>query len=90
MRGSKAEKLSAMPLERDDEPEPQYEGPYCVIRPDGFTYTVAIEPVLATGEGSPRSYGSKHEAFGAARDLWTRNKLPVLDLNNSKVVDHRE
>jgi hypothetical protein len=71
--------------DREAEPEPPYDGPFCVIRPVGLTYTVAIEPLLASGEGSPRTYGSKHEAFGAARDLWTAHRLPLLDLSDAKV-----
>lgn len=62
----------------ESEPLPAYTGPYVVIRPDGLDYIVGIEP--ATGEGTARTYSSKHEAFGAARDLWTANGLPCLDL----------
>ncbi len=76
--------------DREGVPEPPYDGPFCVIRPNGLTYTVAIEPAPLTGEGSPQTYGSKHEAFGAARDLWTAHRLPLLDLSDGKVAAHRE
>lgn len=68
-----------MPLE-EPEPLPPYTGPYVVIRLEGLSYTVGIEPMLPTGGGEPRTYSSKHEAFGAARELWIANKLPCLDL----------
>lgn len=55
--------------------------PCVTVRPDGPTFTVAIEPwPLPTGEGEPRTVGSKHDAWGAARELWTAHELPLLDL----------
>lgn len=63
---------------------------FVVIRPDGASYTVAIEPPPLTGGGDPRTYGSKHEAFGAARDLWTHHRLPCLDLTEGQVRGHHE
>lgn len=69
-------------------PEPQYNGPYVVITPVGLAYTVSIEPVLAAGEGAPRTFNSKHEAFGAARDLWCRHRLPLRDLTDGYVGAH--
>jgi hypothetical protein len=75
----------------DEEPPlPRYAGPFVTIRPHGLDYTVAIEPVLASGEGAPRTYGSKHEAFGAARDLWTSHSLPCRDLTEGQVRGHAE
>lgn len=62
-----------------EEPRPRYSGPFVVIRPDGLDYIVGVEPVLPNGEGQPRAFSSKHEAFGAARDLWTEHRLPVRD-----------
>ena len=72
-----------MHAEHDE--EPIYTGPFCVIRPEGLSYTVAIEPPLRCGTGSPRTYASKHEAFGAARQLWCRFSLPLRDLTDGKV-----
>ena len=66
--------------DRAEEPELPYDGPFVVIEPVGLAYQVETRPVLPTGEGSPRSYATKHEAFGAARDLWTTHRLPLLDL----------
>lgn len=88
MLGSSAEWIGAMRPE--EEARPSYPGPFVTIRPDGVSYAVAIEPPPATGDGDPRTYGSKHEAFGAARDLWTRLKLPCLDLTEGQVRGHHE
>ena len=66
-----------MPPERE-EPEP-YNGRFVILRSEGYSFTVAIEPPLPTGEGQPRTFGSKHEAWGAARDLWSLNRLPFCD-----------
>lgn len=67
-----------MPLE-EGEPSSPYTGAYVVIRPVGMAWSVGIEPA-PSDEGETRTYSSKHEAFGAARDLWTANGLPCLDL----------
>ena len=72
-----------MPPDGDDT-EPPYSGPFVVIAPKGLSYSVAIEPPLPCGAGSPRTYGSKHEAFGAARVLWTQFSLPLQDLTDGK------
>ena len=76
--------------DREEEPEPRYDGPFVVIEPVGRSYRVETRPILPTGEGSPRTYGSKHEAFGAARDLWTAQRLPLLDMTDGHVAAHRE
>lgn len=69
----------------DEEPqEPPYSGSYVVIEPEGISYCVEVDPPLPGGEGSRRTYRSKHEAFGAARDLWTRHGLPVMDKTDPK------
>lgn len=84
MLGLRHAKPNAM-LPEDGDEEPPYSGPYCVIRPEaGLSYSVAIEPPLPCGAGSPRTYGSKHEAFGAARALWTQFSLPLQDLTDGK------
>lgn len=75
---------------RDEEPEPSYSGPFVVIEPVGQDYRVETRPLLPSGEGSPRTFGSKHEAFGAARALWTAHRLPLLDLTDGHVAAHRE
>ena len=65
----------------EEEPRPRYTGPFVCVRPAGdFLWSVGIEPILPTGEGEPRTYGSKSEAFGAARALWSDHRLPLLDL----------
>lgn len=74
----------------DDVPEPPYSGPIVVIEPEGRHYRVETRPVMPTGEGSPRLYGSKTEAFSAAQALWTPNRLPVLDLTDGHVAGHRK
>jgi hypothetical protein len=63
----------------EEEPRSRYDGPFVVIRPEGLDYIVAVEPVLPTGEGEPRTFATKHDAFGAARVLWTEHRLPVRD-----------
>lgn len=85
MRGLRSVKPSAMRHDREEEPEPPYSGAFVVIEPEGHCYRVETRPLLPTGEGSPRTYGSKHEAFGAARDLWTAHRLPLLDLSDAKI-----
>ncbi|MXP48437.1 hypothetical protein GRI43_13670 [Altererythrobacter luteolus] len=72
----------------DDEAPPRYKGPFVVIEPVGFAYTVSINPAPASGVGAPRTFGSKHEAFGAARDLWTANRLPLRDMTLGQVAAH--
>lgn len=69
-----------------EEPRPRYSGPFVCIRPLGLDYEVSIIPVLPTGEGEPRTYGSKIEAFGAARDLWTEHRLPCRDMTIGDVA----
>lgn len=71
--------------------QPPYDGPFVVIAPEGLTYTVKIEPSpLPSGDGEPRTYGSKHEAFGAAQALWSAHKLPCRDLTDGHVSQHYE
>lgn len=64
----------------------RYAGPFVCIRPVGLDYEVSIIPALPTGEGEPRTYGSKIEAFGAARDMWTEHKLPCRDMTIGDVA----
>ncbi len=67
-------------LPDEEEPRLRYSAPFVCIRPAGdLAWSVSIEPILPNGIGEPRTYGSKHEAFGAARDLWTEHKLPCRD-----------
>jgi len=74
-----------MPLDQQ-EPLPRYTGPFVCIRPaDDLAWSVSIEPILPTGEGEPRTFGSKHEAFGAARELWQAHRLPVRDFTDGNV-----
>ena len=65
---------------------PLYNGPYVTVRPVGIEWMVAIEPAPKTGAGEPRTFGSKHEAFGAARELWTANRLPLRDFTVSETA----
>lgn len=70
-----------------------YSGPFVTIRPDGMEYIVAIEPTLPTGEGKPRAFGSKHEAFGAAQALFAAHKLPCRDMTvpeTARAFDHEK
>lgn len=93
MPGSRAAWLSVMPPDEEEEPRPRYTGPFVVIRPDGLDYVVAVEPVLPNGEGQPRTFASKHDAFGAARVLWTEHKLPCRDMTISETArafDHEK
>lgn len=71
-----------------EEPEPPYTGPFVTIRPEGTAYTVAVEPTLPTGGGSPRIYGSKIEAFSAASELWSAHRLPCCDLTQGRIAAH--
>jgi len=78
-----------------EEPRRRYAGPFVVIRAEaeGFAYQVSVEPILPTGEGEPRTFASKHEAFGAARDLWTQHRLPCRDMTIGEVArafDHEK
>lgn len=82
-----------MRLEPWEEPEPPYSGPFVILRPcaDGLTYSVSIEPVLATGEGAPRTFDSKHEAWWQAQTWFRQFRLPLRDLSNGWVgAHHRE
>lgn len=78
----------------EEQPRPRYTGPFVTIRPAGdLAWSVCIEPILPTGEGRPRTYGSKHEAFGAARVLWTEHGLPLRDMTvceTSRAFDHEK
>ena len=69
----------------EDDTRPPGARSFVTIRPDGLDYIVAIEPVLPTGEGKPRTFGSKHDAFFAARVLWTDHRLPVRDFTDGHV-----
>lgn len=59
---------------------PGFAGSFVILRPEGDCYTVEIDPRLPTGEGTARSFGSKHEAWGEARHLWQSLKLSFRDL----------
>lgn len=79
-----ASATSSIAMQNEEEAHPPYDGPFVIIEPDGLYYCVEIAPHLPCGEGARRAYGSKHEAFGAARDLWTRHGLPVMDKTDPK------
>lgn len=65
-----------MPPERDGE---TYCGPFVIVRPDPPGYTILIEPRLPTGEGAPRHFRCKLDAFAAAAAWWTKWRLPCRD-----------
>lgn len=71
----------------EEEAQPDFAGPVVVIRPvDGIAWTVGIEC-------QPRTYGSKHEAFGAARALWSDHRLPCRDMTvaeTARAFDHEK
>lgn len=69
---------------------PCYRGGWVKFDGDGITYTVWIDPALPTGEGSPRHFGSKHEAWGRALALARDLGFPLRDLtdsNASKIIE---
>lgn len=68
-----------MPLDEG----PRYRGGWVKFDGDGITYAVWVDPVLPTGEGTPRLFGSKHEAWGHARALACNLGLPLRDLTDS-------
>ncbi len=59
---------------------PEHSGSFVVLRPVGDCYRVAVEPPMPTGDAEPRSFASKHDAWGEARWLWQSLKLPFRDL----------
>lgn len=65
---------------------PLHGGSFVVLRSEGDTYRVAVEPSLQTGEGAARSYVSKHDAWGEARWLWQSLKLPFRDMTVSQTA----
>lgn len=67
-----------MQLDPDDE-GPPYTGSFVVLRGDGLGWSVLIEPRLPTGDGEPRTFACKHTAWGEARELWERHRLPFQD-----------
>lgn len=71
----------------EEEPRSRYSGPFVCIRPvDGFSWSVGIEPILPTGEGEPRTYGSKHEAWGQMLSHARAHRLPVRDFTVSETA----
>ena len=71
----------------EEEPRPRYSGPFvCIRRVDGFAWSVGIEPILPTGEGEPRTFGSKHEAWGQMLCLVSRHRLPLHDFTVSETA----
>ena len=64
----------------EDELRPRYTGPFVTIRPDGASYIVAILPVLSTGEGEPRAFSSKQDAWWQVMTYASAHRLPLLDL----------
>ena len=69
-----------------EEVEPPYRGPFVTIRPEGPAYTVGIEPPMPSGKVGPRSFATKDVAWGAARELWTANRLPLRDFTVSETA----
>lgn len=59
-----------------------YTGPLVTIRHTPPGWTVAVEPVLPNGEGEPRKYPCKMQAFNEASRLWTAHKLGAVDFTN--------
>ena len=55
---------------------------FVTLRPDGLRYAVAIEPRLPTGEGEPRSFVCKSEAWAEARSLWSDHRLGFRDFTD--------
>ena len=53
--------------------------PFVTIRHDPPGWTVAIEPRLPNGEGEPRKFPCKSQAFHAASQLWTTHKIGLID-----------
>ncbi len=71
-------------LPEDDDAPPLYDGPICIIRPDGILFTVEIEPPLPCGEGAPQTYASKIGAWGQMLAWCEQYRLPVRDQTNPK------
>lgn len=70
-----------MPSDGEEDEASRYAGPFVCIRPAGdLAWSVSIEPIMPDGTGQPRTFGSKHEAFGAARELWEAHRLPCRDM----------
>lgn len=70
--------------------EPPYDGPYCVLRRDEPFYTVAIEPPMPSGDGGLQTFASKIGAWDQMLSRVQAYRLPVLNLLDPKVVDHRK
>lgn len=66
-------------LPEGEEPRPRFASPFVTIRPDGASYTVAISPVLPTGEGEPRTFSSKQDAWWQVLTFARAHRLPVRD-----------
>lgn len=78
-----------MPRRREAEDDAPYNGPLVVIRPaPPRGYHVMIEPRLPTGEGEPRYFTCKSEAWSAAQGFWTRHRLGCRDETDGHVGRH--
>jgi hypothetical protein len=64
----------------DDEP---YHGSFVTLRPHGIGFAVAIEPALVDELDSSRTFACKSQAWGHARDLWCKHRLPFRDFSDS-------
>jgi hypothetical protein len=69
-----------------EEAQSRYTGPFVTIRPEGQDYIVAIQPVLPSGEGEPRAFGSKNEAWWQVLTFARAHRLPVRDLTVSETA----
>lgn len=71
------------------EVEVPYTGPTVVVRQlEPNLYQVSIEPRLPSGEGEPRQYRSKCEAYSAAQVLWVRHRLGCRDEVEGQIGRH--
>ena len=83
-------RLRSAMLPDEHDTEPPYAGPYCVLRREEPFYTVAIEPPMPCGDGALQTYASKIGAWDQMLAWVSTYRLPVLNLLDPKVVDHRE
>jgi hypothetical protein len=65
-----------------DEDVEDYRGPFVTLCADGLGYRVTIDPPLPDRLDRSRNYACKSQAWGYARELWCRHRLPFRDFSD--------
>lgn len=76
-------------MREDDPPEDRYSGSWIKFDGDGIIYRAWIEPPVA-GNGSLRTFGSRHEGWWQVLEWAREHRLPVRDYTERNANKIRE